>query len=432
YNLVRAVSSFSFAVFMVVLAVSQAQPAILIAAALGLVVAVDALYRYFNPRSGPLGGILVDATVIAVALTVHGPDPGLNGLAVMAMLVTSALLVPPLTAIGVVGYFGLLSVGMVALEAMDAPFVAILGEESEHVVMDAMVVAAFILTIAWVLFLTVREILKAQDRQAEALARERRALELKNEFVSMVSHELRTPLTGIAGFTETLTERWADLPPDEVDEFLDIMGHETDHLTNLVEDILVIPRLEAGQLRLEVENFDLATEAHAMANLTFRDDSFAVAIPPGVTVSADRTRVRQILRNLMDNAHKYGGDQVLIDGELTRSGLYAVSIADNGRGVPPEAQDRIFEHFEQLSTGDDRLQQGVGLGLPIALKLASAMGGDLWYQDRFPSGADFRFTLPLADRAPEHSEASNSEPTEEPSGEFSKEPSKEIGSARAS
>ncbi|MGI9528850.1 MAG: sensor histidine kinase, partial [Acidimicrobiia bacterium] len=299
YNLVRAVSSIAFAVFMVAVSVSQAQPAILIAAALGLVVAADAAHRYLNPQSGPLGGILVDATVIAIALTVHGPDPGLNGLAVMAMLVTSTLLVPPLQAISVVGYVGLLSIGMVGLEAMEAPFVGILGEESEHVVMDAMIVAAFILTIGWVLFLAVRVILKAQDRQAEALARERRALELKNEFVSMVSHELRTPLTGIAGFTDTLTERWADLPPDDVDEFLDIMGHETEHLTNLVEDILVIPRLEAGQLRLEVENFDLATAAYAVANLTLSDDSFAVAIPPGVTVSADRTRVRQILRNLM-------------------------------------------------------------------------------------------------------------------------------------
>lgn len=411
YNLVRAVSSLAFAVFMIALSISEMQPGVLLAAALALVVAADASYRYLNPRAGPLGGILVDTTVIAVALTVHGPDPGLNGLAVMAMLVTSALLLPLLLVLAVVGYLGALSVGMVILEAMNVPFVGVVGTESEHVVMDAMIVAAFILTIGWVLFLAVRVILKAQDRQAEALARERRALELKNEFVSMVSHELRTPLTGIAGFTDTLTERWANLPPKEVDEFLDIMGHETEHLTNLVEDILVIPRLEAGQLRLDIEDFDLATEAHAVARLTMSNDSFAVAIPPGVTVAADRTRVRQILRNLMENAHKYGGDQVLIDGQLTRTGLYAVSVADNGRGIPAQDQDRIFEHFEQLSTGDGRLQQGVGLGLPIARKLAAAMGGDLWYQDRFPSGADFRFTIPMADWTPQ--------------------PNDEVGSARA-
>jgi|GEM_PF-725053 len=400
YNLVRAASAVAFAIVMGAWGIAQGQPAVLVAALLALVVAADAAFRYRSPTAGPLAGILLDSTVIAIALTVHGPVPGLNGLAVMTILVTSALLLPMLQGVAVVGYMGATSIGMVILESMDAPFVGVVGPESEHVVMDAVIVAVFILTIGWVLFLSVRVILSAQDRQAEALARERRALALKNEFVSMVSHELRTPLTGIAGFTETLSERWTRLSPSEIDEYLSIMGNETEHLTNLVEDILVIPRLEAGQLRLEMEEFDLATEAHAMANLMLGDGSFSVAIPPGVTVAADRTRLRQVLRNLMENAHKYGGDQVLVDGQLTRSGLYEVSVADNGRGVSLGDQDRIFEHFEQLSTGDSRIQQGVGLGLPIARKLAAAMGGDLWYQDRFPSGADFRFTVRLADRAP--------------------------------
>ena len=400
YNIVRAGSALSFIVVMAVWGITAEEPAILLAILAALTVAGDAAYRYNSPRSGPLGSILLDATVIAIALTIHGPDPGLHGLAAMTVLVTSALLLPLVQVLAVVGYIGAMSIGTVILEAMAAPFVGVVGAEEDHVLLDAVIVTVFILTIGWILFLAVRVILAAQDRQTEALARERRALELKNEFVSMVSHELRTPLTGIAGFTDTLTERWESLTPDEVEEFLQIMGLETEHLTNLVEDILVIPRLEAGQLKMEFEEFDLAVEAHSVASITLGGSSYAVTIPSGVTVFADLTRVRQILRNLMENARKYGGDQILIDGELTRSGLYAVSVADNGGGVPAGDRERIFEHFEQLSTGDGRLQQGVGLGLPIARKLAFAMGGDLWYQDRFPSGADFRFTLPLAERAP--------------------------------
>ena len=107
-------------------------------------------------------------------------------------------------------------------------------------------------------------------------------------------------------------------------------------------------------------------------------------------------RFRQIMRNLLENAKKYGGDQVLIEGELSAPGLYTVSVSDNGGGVAEADRERIFQHFEQLSTGDARIQQGVGLGLPIARKLARAMGGDLWYEDRFPVGAKFRFTVRVA------------------------------------
>jgi signal transduction histidine kinase len=315
----------------------------------------------------------------------------------MTILVSASLLLPLVQVLGAIGYLALLSAGMLLLEWAGAPLIGVLGLEGEHIALDALIVGVFIIAVGALLFLAVRVILTAQDRQADALAQERRAVQLKNEFVSMVSHELRTPLTGIAGFTDTLSERWTKLPKQEVDEFLDIMGHETDHLTNLVEDILVIPRLEAGQLRLDIEEFGLAVEAHSIADILLDSAEYSISIPAGVVVAADRTRLRQILRNLVENAKKYGGDQILIDGELSAPGLYTVSVSDNGPGVDVDDQERIFGHFEQLSTGDARIQQGVGLGLPIARKLASAMGGDLWYEDRFPVGAKFCFSVQLAD-----------------------------------
>ncbi|MFQ5947601.1 MAG: sensor histidine kinase, partial [Acidimicrobiia bacterium] len=235
------------------------------------------------------------------------------------------------------------------------------------------------------------------------------AVQLKNEFVSMVSHELRTPITSIIGFASTLRDSWRDLERDEVEEFLGIMLHESVHLKNLVEDILVIPRLEAGRLPLDNTDFELRPAAFRISDLLFPQGGpkqAGVNIPGSVVVHADPNRVQQVLRNLLENAHKYGGDQVLIDGEPLGA-MYQVSVSDNGPGVPEADRERIFEHFEQGSKGDSRTDTGIGLGLPIARKLVRVMGGDLWCEQRFPTGARFCFTIKLV--SAEESEADQSE-----------------------
>jgi signal transduction histidine kinase len=116
-------------------------------------------------------------------------------------------------------------------------------------------------------------------------------------------------------------------------------------------------------------------------------------------VLADPRRVDQVLRNLLGNAKKYGGDEILVDGQEV-NGAYVITVTDNGAGIPTIDQERIFDHFEQVSKGDDRTDSGVGLGLPIARQLVRAMGGDLTYSDAFPHGARFSFTLPLANETP--------------------------------
>jgi signal transduction histidine kinase len=96
----------------------------------------------------------------------------------------------------------------------------------------------------------------------------------------------------------------------------------------------------------------------------------------------------------MENARKYGGDQILVEG-FVLGDQYLIIVSDNGPGVPDKETQKVFEDFEQLSKGDARDSSGMGLGLPIARRLARAMGGDVWYERRFPTGARFCYSLPL-------------------------------------
>ena len=372
----------TFAAIQATVASSESAPYLAVAA---LVLTGQALLA-IRHGSSAIPSLVVDATLLGVLSLVRGFSGGVEG-AGFVYLVAAALLLLPLRHAALVLIYAL-------LWAIPIGFLAPLAETSEESLpaeIGAMLAAAAI--VARLLYATGRALFAAEERHKNALEAEKRAVELKDEFVSMVSHELRTPLTSIGGFSDTLRESWSRLPPNEIDEFLLIMRGETQHLSNLVEDILVIPRLEAGRLRLEPSTIDLRNEAFEVSRLVFTGTTREVQIdiPADVRVTADPNRLRQIFRNLLENSRKYGGDQVLIAGELTGDS-YKVVIADNGTGIPVEDRERIFEHFEQAVKGDAR-SEGVGLGLPIARKLARAMGGDLWFEPRFPTGAQFLFTL---------------------------------------
>jgi signal transduction histidine kinase len=254
-----------------------------------------------------------------------------------------------------------------------------------------------VIGVVWALAIT----RAGRRREQEVMRLSEEAHRIKDEFVAMVSHELRTPLTSIAGFADTLVASWRDLPPDEVDEFLGIISRQSVYLGDLVEDVLVIPRLEADRLRFHPELFDLGDLLADVSKMVFPTGgkkSAVVTLPDGVRVRADRRRVQQVIRNLMENARKYGGDQVMVEG-FVLGDQYLVVISDNGPGVPDEETQRVFDNFEQVSKGDSREATGIGLGLPIARRLARAMGGEVWYERRFPTGARFCFSLPLRRRA---------------------------------
>ncbi len=390
YNTTRAIGGVAIVLFAVSGLVGGLDTAPFILAA-GAVLLGDAIARRHHGQ-GALPLLLTDVTVIGAMLLVRGHSAPVEVACVLYVLTSGMLLLSMTRTAIVLGY----TMVWIAAVAIMAPLIDADVSTTRAGVFETITIGVLTTIVAQLLYGAVQALHAATIRHRTALNSERRAVRLKNEFVSMVSHELRTPLTSIAGFTDTLRESWRDLSTREIEEFLVIMRHEATHLSNLVEDVLVIPRLEAGQLRLEYAEFDLAGVLQDTSRLVFSgaDQEYNGAIPTGVILNADPGRVRQIIRNLLENARKYGGDQVLVEGEA-RGDRYMIVISDNGPGVREEDRERIFEHFEQATKGDARSNQGVGLGLPIARKLARAMGGDLWFEPRFPTGSRFCFTVNL-------------------------------------
>ena len=391
YNTMRATAGLGIAIGAFVTWLTSSVSSAPWAIAAGLVMMIDGTYRR-NHGSQAYTLLAIDITIAGVLLLTQGHTPSMEAAGFVYLLTAALLLLKRNEAIMLIGFAAI----WVPLIALVAPLGS--GVDTAHVGLESVGATAFIAMIGQLLLSTVRALHQADERQREALETQRRAVEIKNEFVSMVSHELRTPLTSIAGFTDALRESWASLSDREIEEFLVIMRRETGHLRDLVEDILVIPRLETGHLRMDAEELNLRKESFDIADLVFQDSTmeFDIAIPGALTVHADPVRLRQVLRNLLENALKYGGDQVLVDGNADGD-FFRMVVTDNGPGVPESDKERIFDHFEQLTKGDSRVSQGVGLGLPIARKLVRAMGGDLWYEARFPTGSRFAFTLPMGE-----------------------------------
>ncbi len=228
--------------------------------------------------------------------------------------------------------------------------------------------------------------------------------ELKSEFVSMVSHELRAPLTNINGSIELLLEGAAPCYDPEHREMLQIVGEQSQRLTRLVKGILNVSRIEAGQLVLQPQAFNIlgliekvidVWETRGIANRLERPRS--VNLP---SVWADRDRTEEILFNLIDNAIKYSSEGAAIRIDAESNGRFvAISVSDRGIGIPEDEIDRIFEKFHRVDRKDAMESYGHGLGLYICRRLVEAQGGQIWVESVVGEGSTFRFTLPLAGRA---------------------------------
>lgn len=212
----------------------------------------------------------------------------------------------------------------------------------------------------------------------------------KDEFIASVSHELRTPLTAVIGLTSEIVENH-EMSVEERDELLALVSGQAAEMANIVDDLLVAARAEMGTVAIGKEPVDLLEELKAtIEGLGMTVELPDEDLPPEVL--ADPRRVRQILRNLLTNAQRYGGPERRVTTGSLRDQAW-LEVRDNGIGIPDDEAEHIFEPYV---TGDSGAHGSVGLGLAVARQLAELMGGSLHYE-RSAAETVFRLQLPLAD-----------------------------------
>jgi signal transduction histidine kinase len=232
------------------------------------------------------------------------------------------------------------------------------------------------------------------------VSREREADAMKSQLLSTVSHELRTPLASIKGFASTLLRQDVSWNESEQRDFLRIIEDETDRLTEIIDNLLDMSQIEAGALRIEKEPTQLRALIRELVDaMRMRTEAhwFVVDLPNELPRAlADPRRVRQVIRNLLDNAVKYSkGGQITVSCHL-EGDFVVVSVSDQGEGISPQYLSKVFDRFFQVDGKSTRRLGGSGLGLSISRGIVQAHGGKMWAESVVGQGSTFRFTLPVA------------------------------------
>jgi signal transduction histidine kinase len=236
--------------------------------------------------------------------------------------------------------------------------------------------------------------LDEKSREVEAASRH------KSEFLANMSHELRTPLNAISGFSQVLRKQLFGEINEKQAEYLDDILGSARHLLSLIDDVLDLSKVEAGQIELQVAPFSLpAVLERGVVVVRERAIKGGVRVSlssePGVdTVIGDERRVIQVIFNLLSNAVKFtpaGGTVDVAAAHL--DGEVRVSVSDTGPGIAREDQDRIFEEFQQAAAGKEQ-REGTGLGLALSKRLVELHGGRIWVDSERGKGSTFVFTLP--------------------------------------
>jgi len=223
----------------------------------------------------------------------------------------------------------------------------------------------------------------------------------KSEFLANMSHELRTPLNAIIGFSEVLLERmFGELNPKQA-EYLDDILSSGNYLLSLINDVLDLSKVEAGQVELEVQPFSVREALErgvVMVRERATEDGVEVALqadPDVDVVEGDERRIKQVIFNLLSNAVKFTPPGGAVDVSAARvNGEVRISVTDTGPGIALEDHDRIFEEFQQTGAALEQ-REGTGLGLALSKRFVELHGGRIWLESEPGNGSTFVFTLPV-------------------------------------
>lgn len=240
---------------------------------------------------------------------------------------------------------------------------------------------------------SVTSMLAAAVDRAAAYQKLESLVRSKDEFVASVSHELRTPLTVVSGLAHELNQRWMSLTDDEMVEFTSLLVSQSREMGDLIEDLLVAARANIGNVAVRAVPVGIAAEVEGvLAGFGSPAGKVLSSDVTDVTAEADPIRVRQILRNLVSNAIRYGGDQIEVVA-YKDVGVCVVEVCDTGSDIGPTDRERIFEPYERAHVTEGRTGS-VGLGLSVSRTLAELMHGSLTY--RHDGRSVFRLELPAS------------------------------------
>jgi signal transduction histidine kinase len=243
------------------------------------------------------------------------------------------------------------------------------------------------------------------NRMNDELSRLYRELETtsqhKSDFLANMSHELRTPMNAIIGFSQVLREGLVGDVNAKQAEYLDDILSSGNHLLALINDVLDLSKVEAGQVELQVAPFSLQDALERGVSMV-REQATTEGVQVTLqknggldVVSGDERRIRQVIFNLLSNAVKFTPERGQVDVSAARvDGEMRVSVADSGPGIAAEDLDRIFGEFQQTEAGA-RQREGTGLGLALSKRFVEMHGGRIWCESEVGKGSTFEFTLPV-------------------------------------
>jgi signal transduction histidine kinase len=239
--------------------------------------------------------------------------------------------------------------------------------------------------------------------QAALVTQLRELDRLKSSFLANMSHELRTPLNSILGFADVIIEELDGPLTENMSNDLRLIQKNGQHLLHLINDVLDMAKIEAGRMNLNPERFtafEVIEEVTSITSTLASEKNLALFIEPdsdqNVKIFADRTRLRQVMINLVNNAIKFTENGKISLKLVALEGARVLyTIKDTGIGIPPDKLDAVFQEFTQVDSSTTRKAGGTGLGLPISRRLVEMHGGRLWAESTGVSGEGSTFFVEL-------------------------------------